>query len=101
MLRWAAIFFIIALVAGLFGFTGIAAGAASIAKILFMIFLVLFLVALIAGVTVGKKIIEWFGTSRKVYNETVNHLNLSKEQRQKHWMGAAKIILASLPVWAK
>ena len=58
MLRWAAIFFIIALVAGLFGFTGIAAGAASIAKILFMIFLVLFLVALIAGVTVGKKIID-------------------------------------------
>ena len=44
---------------------------------------------------------QWFGTSRKVYNETVNHLNLSKEQRQKHWMGAAKIILASLPDWAK
>ena len=44
---------------------------------------------------------QWFGTSRKVYNETVNHLNLPKEERQSHWMGAAKIILASLPDWAK
>ena len=39
MLRWAAIFFIIALVAGVFGFGGIAAGAVEIAKILFFIFL--------------------------------------------------------------
>lgn len=44
---------------------------------------------------------QWFGTSRKTYNDTVNHLNLPKEQREKHWMGAAKIILNSLPDWAK
>jgi len=44
---------------------------------------------------------QWLGTSRKVYNDTVNHLNLPKEQREKHWMGAAKIILNSLPDWAK
>lgn len=44
---------------------------------------------------------QWFGTSRKVYNDTVNHLNLPKECREKHWMGAAKIILNSLPDWAK
>jgi putative transposase len=44
---------------------------------------------------------QWLGTSRKVYNDTVNHLNLPKENREKHWMGAAKIILNSLPEWAK
>ena len=26
---------------------------------------------------------QWFGTSRKTYNDTVNHLNLPKEQREK------------------
>jgi len=38
MLKWALIFFIVAIVAALFGFTGIAAAAAGIAKILFFIF---------------------------------------------------------------
>ena len=33
MLRWAIIFAVISLIAGLFGFTGISAGAAGIAKI--------------------------------------------------------------------
>ena len=50
MLHYAAVFFVIALVAALFGFTGIAAGAVEIAKILFFIFVVLFLVSLIAGI---------------------------------------------------
>jgi uncharacterized membrane protein YtjA (UPF0391 family) len=49
MLYYAALFFIIALVAALFGFGGIAAGAVEIAKILFFIFLVLFVVSLVAG----------------------------------------------------
>jgi uncharacterized membrane protein YtjA (UPF0391 family) len=49
MLYYAALFFVIALVAALFGFGGIAAGAAEIAKILFFVFLVLFVVSLIAG----------------------------------------------------
>jgi len=40
MLKWAAIFFVIAIVAAVFGFGGIAAGATEIAKILFFIFLV-------------------------------------------------------------
>src|SRR5690242_9813119 len=40
MLKWAAIFFVIAIIAAIFGFTDIAAGAASIAKVLFFIFLV-------------------------------------------------------------
>jgi uncharacterized membrane protein YtjA (UPF0391 family) len=49
MLYYAAVFFIIALIAALFGFTGIAIGAAEIAKILFLIFLVLFAVSLVVG----------------------------------------------------
>jgi uncharacterized membrane protein YtjA (UPF0391 family) len=56
MLRWAATFFLIAVVAAIFGFTGIAAGAASIAKVLFFIFLILFVGALLLGGTLfGKK----------------------------------------------
>lgn len=47
MLRYALIFLIIAIVAGILGFGVIAGAAASIAKILFGVFLVLFLVGLI------------------------------------------------------
>lgn len=49
MLRYALIFFIIALIAALLGFTGVAAGAASIAKILFFVFLLVAGIALIMG----------------------------------------------------
>ena len=50
MLRWAAIFFVIAIVAAILGFSGIAAGAAEIAKILFFVFLLVFVVTLIIAV---------------------------------------------------
>lgn len=40
MLRYSVIFFVLAIVAGIFGFGGIAAGAASIAKILLVVFLI-------------------------------------------------------------
>ena len=49
MLKWAAIFFVIAIVAAVLGFGGIAAGASEIAKILFFVFVVIFLVTLIMG----------------------------------------------------
>ena len=49
MLYWAAVFFVIALVAAVFGFGGIAVGAAEIAKVLFFIFLVIFIVTAILG----------------------------------------------------
>jgi len=49
MLYYAAVFFIIALVAALFGFGGIAAGAVSIAKILFIVFAVLTVASLLLG----------------------------------------------------
>jgi uncharacterized membrane protein YtjA (UPF0391 family) len=53
MLKWALIFFIISVVAGLFGFTGLAAGARGIAKILFFIALTIFLIVLVFGVLLG------------------------------------------------
>ncbi|ANQ84953.1 DUF1328 domain-containing protein [Azoarcus olearius] len=53
MIKWAIIFFIISLVAGLFGFTNISAGAAGIAKVLFFIALAIFLIVLIFGVGLG------------------------------------------------
>ncbi|HEY9044769.1 MAG TPA: DUF1328 domain-containing protein [Ohtaekwangia sp.] len=55
MLRWAAIFFIIAIVAAIFGFGGIAEGAATIAQILFFIFLVAFIIVIVFGATLFKK----------------------------------------------
>jgi uncharacterized membrane protein YtjA (UPF0391 family) len=50
MLYWAAVFFIIALIAAVLGFGGIAAGATGIAKILFFVFLIAFVVSLLMGV---------------------------------------------------
>jgi uncharacterized membrane protein YtjA (UPF0391 family) len=55
MLKWSAIFFVIAIIAAVFGFTGIAAGAASIAKTLFFILITIWLVLLVLGITVFKK----------------------------------------------
>jgi len=54
MLYWAAVFFVIALVAAIFGFGGIAGGAMSIAKVLFFVFLILFLVSLVFGLFTGR-----------------------------------------------
>ena len=49
MLYWAAVFFIIALIAGVFGFFGIAAASVGVAKILFFAFLVLAVISLLLG----------------------------------------------------
>ena len=49
MLYWAAVFFIIAIIAAVFGFGNVAAGDSSIAMILFWVFLVLFLLSLVFG----------------------------------------------------
>jgi uncharacterized membrane protein YtjA (UPF0391 family) len=56
LLKWAAIFFLIAIVAAAFGFTGIAEGATEVAKILFYIFLAIFVVLLIAGLIFAEKV---------------------------------------------
>jgi uncharacterized membrane protein YtjA (UPF0391 family) len=44
---WAAIYFVIALVAAIVGFGGIVTGATAIAKVLFVIFVVAFVVSLV------------------------------------------------------
>jgi uncharacterized membrane protein YtjA (UPF0391 family) len=49
MLKWAVIFLLIAIVAGVFGFTGVEQASATIAQWLFGIFLVLFIGALAIG----------------------------------------------------
>jgi uncharacterized membrane protein YtjA (UPF0391 family) len=49
MLKWAAIFFVIAIIAAVFGFTGIAAAATGVAKVLFYLFLAVAVIMLIAG----------------------------------------------------
>jgi uncharacterized membrane protein YtjA (UPF0391 family) len=54
MLRWALIFFIVAIIAAVFGFGNISAAATDIAKILFFVFLIIFLVTLVLGLVKGK-----------------------------------------------
>jgi uncharacterized membrane protein YtjA (UPF0391 family) len=52
LLRWALLFFLISIVAGILGFTGISAATADIARFLFYVFVVIFLVLLILGLTI-------------------------------------------------
>lgn len=56
MFRWALIFFVISLVAGVFGFTGIAQGARSIAKVLFFIALALFVLFVVIAFAIGSSL---------------------------------------------
>ena len=56
MLRWAFIFLVIGLIAGVLGFTGVAGTSIAIAKVLFFIFLAIFLVLMIAGFTVARRV---------------------------------------------
>jgi uncharacterized membrane protein YtjA (UPF0391 family) len=49
MLRFALIFLVVAIVAGMLGFTGISLAASDIARVFFFIFIVLFAVSLIFG----------------------------------------------------
>jgi len=61
MLRYAIIFFVIALIAAVFGFTGIAASAAGFAQILFYGFLILaviFVVLAALGVGAARKVMK-------------------------------------------
>jgi uncharacterized membrane protein YtjA (UPF0391 family) len=56
MLKWAVVFLLIAIVAGIFGFSGVEEASASIAKILFGIFMVLFVGAVVIGLAIGAKL---------------------------------------------
>lgn len=56
MLKWAFVFLLVAIVAGIFGFTGVEEASVTIAKWLFGIFMVLFLGAIAIGLFVGRKL---------------------------------------------
>jgi uncharacterized membrane protein YtjA (UPF0391 family) len=57
MLRWAAIFLVISIIAAAFGFGGISAAAAGIAKLLFYIFIALFVLTLVLGLLLGRSLL--------------------------------------------
>jgi uncharacterized membrane protein YtjA (UPF0391 family) len=56
MLKWAVVFLLIAIVAGIFGFIGVEQASATIAQWLFGIFLVLFFGALVIGLAIGRRL---------------------------------------------
>jgi uncharacterized membrane protein YtjA (UPF0391 family) len=56
MLKWAFVFLVIAIIAGIFGFTDVEAASATIAQWLFGIFLVLFIGALVIGLAIGRRL---------------------------------------------
>jgi uncharacterized membrane protein YtjA (UPF0391 family) len=55
MLSWSLLFFILAIIAGVFGFGGISAGFAEIGQLLFFFFLVIFAVSLVWGLVTGRR----------------------------------------------
>jgi uncharacterized membrane protein YtjA (UPF0391 family) len=52
LLKWALLFFVVSIVAGILGFTGVSAASADIARVLFYIFVVIFVVLLLLGLTI-------------------------------------------------
>jgi uncharacterized membrane protein YtjA (UPF0391 family) len=55
MLKWAAIFAVIAFVAGILGFGGLAGAAWGIAKLLFWVFIAIAMILFVLGLTIYKK----------------------------------------------
>ncbi len=58
LLKWAAVFFIVSVIAGVLGFAGVAAGAAALAQVFFYLFLGIFLILLTAGLIVANKVLD-------------------------------------------
>jgi uncharacterized membrane protein YtjA (UPF0391 family) len=56
LLKWALVFFIIAIIAAVLGFGGIAHGAADVARVLCFIFLAICVILFILGLTVYKSL---------------------------------------------
>ena len=56
MLRWALVFLVIGLFAGVLGFGGIAGASFAVAKLLFFAFMLIFLVLLIGGLTIARRV---------------------------------------------
>lgn len=58
LLKWAAVCFLVSIVAGLLGFTGVAAGSAALAQVFFYLFLGICVLLLAAGLIVADKVID-------------------------------------------
>jgi uncharacterized membrane protein YtjA (UPF0391 family) len=56
LLKWAIVFFVVAIIAAIFGFGNIAEGAADIARVLFFIFLAICVVLFVLGLTVFRSV---------------------------------------------
>ena len=56
MLRWALVFLVLGLIAGVLGFTAVAGASIAIAKFLFFVFLAVFVVFLILGLTAARRL---------------------------------------------
>jgi uncharacterized membrane protein YtjA (UPF0391 family) len=56
LLRWALLFFIVAVIAAIFGFGGVAQGAAEIAEVCFYIFAGIFVLLLVLGAATYRSI---------------------------------------------
>jgi uncharacterized membrane protein YtjA (UPF0391 family) len=52
ILKWALIFLVVSIIAGLLGFSGASIVSADIARVLFYIFIAIFLILLIGGLTI-------------------------------------------------
>ena len=55
MLSWSLVFFILAIIAGVFGFGGISAGFAEIGQLFFFFFLVFFAVSVVWRLVTGRR----------------------------------------------
>jgi len=55
MIKWALIFLVVGVIAGILGFTGIAGASFAVAKILFFVAILIFVVLLALGLTIFKK----------------------------------------------
>jgi uncharacterized membrane protein YtjA (UPF0391 family) len=54
MLRWALLFFVVAIIAAILGFGNVAAAATEIGKIIFFVFVVLFIATLVVHLVRGR-----------------------------------------------
>jgi len=57
LLRWALVFFVVAIIAAVFGFGNIAEGAADVAKVLFFIFVAICVVLAVLGFTIYRRVV--------------------------------------------
>jgi uncharacterized membrane protein YtjA (UPF0391 family) len=55
MIKWALIFLVVGLVAGVLGFTGVAGASFAIAKLLFFVAIAIFVVLLLLGMTIFRR----------------------------------------------